>query len=102
MIKFEHNKKLFFVILFLVVLFIIILYVFLEKERYYENPKENSCEIDSDCVKASCCHATSCVNKKHAPECSAVYCTLDCSGPLDCGRGVCGCVNNECNIITKE
>ena len=58
------------------------------------------CEVDSDCVKATCCHADSCVVKENAPDCSNVFCTLECkSGTMDCGQGSCKCVNGKCKAV---
>jgi hypothetical protein len=55
------------------------------------------CQSDNDCVKASCCHATSCVAKEKAPSCSGMMCTMECkSGTMDCGQGSCVCQNNKC------
>lgn len=59
-----------------------------------------SCESDSDCVGATCCHPTSCINKAYRGVCNEL-CTQVCQGPLDCGAGSCGCVNNVCTIIPK-
>lgn len=56
------------------------------------------CYSVSDCVPASCCHASSLVNKKYAPDCAGIYCTMDCAGPLDCGNGEPACINNFCVI----
>lgn len=57
------------------------------------------CQIDSDCVPASCCHPTSCVAIENAPSCESLFCTMDCKpGTLDCGRGSCGCVENKCVV----
>lgn len=54
------------------------------------------CSSDSDCVPATCCHATECVPKDQAPDCDDVMCTMECRpGTLDCG-GSCACVEGEC------
>lgn len=54
------------------------------------------CQTASDCVQASCCHATACVPKDQAPTCDGVMCTMECQpGTLDCG-GSCGCVEGKC------
>lgn len=77
-------------------------------ECYYSIPKclmpsfpcSTSCESDSDCVGAQCCHPTSCINKAYKGVCNLV-CTAVCEGPLDCGAGTCGCVNNRCVVIPR-
>jgi len=54
------------------------------------------CNSDEDCVPASCCHATDCVSKDQAPDCTDVFCTMECRpGTLDCG-GRCVCEDNKC------
>jgi len=54
------------------------------------------CKTDSDCVKATCCHATMCVSKDKAPSCKDAVCTLDCKyGTMDCGGG-CVCKDGKC------
>src|SRR6187431_3193974 len=55
-----------------------------------------ACQADADCVKDSCCHATSCVAIADAPDCSAAVCTLDCrAGTMDCYGG-CSCQDGRC------
>jgi len=56
------------------------------------------CNVDSDCVPASCCHSESVVNKKYAPNCDVIDCTASCEGPLDCGVGKPVCIDNKCQI----
>jgi len=76
---------------------------------YYSIPKclmpsimcSTSCESDSDCVGTECCHPTSCINKAYKEDCSNIGCSAVCEGPLDCGAGTCGCVNNRCVVIPR-
>lgn len=64
-------------------------------------PVDNTtCQSDSDCVSAQCCHPTSCINKAYKGVCN-LLCTQVCQGPLDCGAGRCGCVNNKCTVIPQ-
>jgi hypothetical protein len=58
-----------------------------------------SCKTDADCVPATCCHPTSVVNQKYAPDCAAIACDLSCQVPLDCGEAKIACQNNKCVII---
>lgn len=60
------------------------------------------CEVDSDCVPEQCCHPTSCVNKKFAPNCGGIFCTEVCQGPIDCGAGKCVCMDNMCIIESTK
>lgn len=73
-----------------------------------DNPvtiQENlTCSSDSDCVPSQCCHATSCINQDYKKPCN-LLCTQECRpGTLDCNKGSCQCVNNQCKaeINSKE
>ena len=67
---------------------------------YSSFDSSNLCIVDGDCVPASCCHSTSCVNKINAPNCTGMYCTMDCKpGTLDCGQGSCSCINGKCEAV---
>ena len=58
------------------------------------------CVENSDCVPASGCHPTECILKARYVEPSEkMICSAVCSGPLDCGAGSCGCVNNKCAVV---
>ena len=60
------------------------------------------CEVDADCVKASCCHASSCVAVNEAPSCEGLFCTSECApGTLDCG-GACYCNEGKCAAILND
>ncbi len=61
-------------------------------------PEEKYCEVDEDCVSATCCHASEVVNKNYAPDCSNIACTTVCQSILDCGCGKPICINNKCEI----
>jgi len=61
------------------------------------NGLESPCATNSDCVPAQCCHATSCVAKSAAPDCTFAMCSTDCRpGTLDCGGGDCRCAEGAC------
>ena len=63
---------------------------------------DKACSQDSDCVKASCCHATDVVNKENAPDCKGIMCTQVCEpGTLDCGQGQKKCLENICTAILE-
>jgi hypothetical protein len=56
--------------------------------------------VNEDCVPASCCHPTDCVNIANKQDCKGIMCTMECKpGTMDCGQGYCDCVNNECKAI---
>jgi len=58
------------------------------------------CVQDSDCLPASCCHATDAVNQQSAPDCSKIFCTEECvPQTMDCGQGEVKCVNNQCMAV---
>ena len=79
------------IILILVPFFYFLLNLFSEKEL------TETCVEDKDCVPSSCCHAESCVNIDNFKNCSGIYCTQECSGPLDCR-----CVQEKCQVIKNE
>lgn len=65
-------------------------------EELVEN--EKICNVDSDCVPASCCHAIDVVNKENAPSCENLKCTASCETILDCGQGKPVCREGQCEI----
>ncbi len=66
-------------------------------------PLEKYCSTAEDCVKAQCCHATDAVNKAYAPDCSDVFCTMECAaGTLDCGQGEMQCLQGTCTAVINE
>lgn len=63
-------------------------------------PVEKECSVDSDCVKATCCHASDAVSEEHAPDCKGILCTMDCvPGTTDCGQGEIKCVEGSCEVV---
>ena len=104
-IRIRHNRKLFWVIILLMILLAVLIYFIIQNS---ENGDENGgviereCETDSDCVASSCCHPDSCVSIENAPNCDRAICTEVCLGPLDCGAGYCGCINNKCEVVSNE
>ena len=59
-------------------------------------------QINLKCVPAQCCHPTSCVFEKDAPDCKGVMCTMDCKpGTLDCGQGECKYIDGKCGAVIK-
>lgn len=66
-------------------------------------PENLRCSQDSDCVPASCCHASSAVDKQSAPDCKGIKCTMECApNTMDCGQGEIKCVHNVCKAILKK
>lgn len=94
--KIEHNRKLFWIIILLIIMLIGLVYYAVNGD--FDEEEVNGCLVDSECVPSSCCHAESCVLVGEASDCSDIFCTQECSGPLDCGAGVCGCVEGFCVI----
>lgn len=64
------------------------------------NPGE--CRNDKDCSPVCGCHPNSCVLVNTKPDCKEMLCSMECSGPLDCGAGYCGCVNGKCNVVASK
>jgi len=103
-IKITHNKKLFWAIIVLgIILIITIIFIVITGRNSNNTTGNNStlkeCSQDSDCVPVCGCHPDSCIPAFSRGVCDRVICTEECSGPLDCGAGSCGCINNKCNII---
>lgn len=68
----------------------------------FQQLSKKYCLSDYDCVAATCCHSTECVNKRYAPNCTNTLCTLECKpGTLDCNYGYCACINNKCEALIK-
>lgn len=115
-VRVTHNKKLLYAILVLfVILICLIVFILVLKNKQELERMNNSssnqnftediveinesliCEIDADCVPASCCHSDSCINKNYVPNCEDIACSLECRpGTLDCG-GKCSCSDNKCS-----
>lgn len=117
-LKITHSRKIFYLIIVLV-LFLIVLIISLTFKKEYSNDKasihenyqeipsdtiytEKTCLSDTDCIPATCCHASSCTLKEKTPICSNIMCTMECvPGTMDCGQGACACVDGECKVIIK-
>ncbi len=68
----------------------------IERDPIFQN--EKNCNVDSDCVPVSCCHANDVVNKENAPSCENLKCTASCETILDCGQGRPVCNDGQCGI----
>ena len=84
----------------LVIILLIILTIFLILKAFKKDSYE--CIKDIDCVPAGCCHSSSCIPIEQKPNCSGIFCSQVCSGPLDCGVGHCGCAKGKCRVISNE
>jgi hypothetical protein len=102
-IKITHNKKLFWTIIFL--LFLLGVFLYYANKQFEIGDDEdknvgNECVSNDQCVPEICCHASSCVSKNLAPDCSNMMCTTECvPGTMDCGQGSCECVNGNCQAV---
>lgn len=68
----------------------------------FNTQNEEMCMQNSDCVPAQCCHPTSCVPREQAPDCTDVFCTMECApGTMDCGQGYCACDNGNCIAVIE-
>jgi hypothetical protein len=106
--KLVHNRKLFWIIIFLgILLIILIIFIIIDQTHKTKIPDNNitnisgnsECVNDGDCSPVCGCHPSSCVPVDKKGQCERMMCTMECSGPLDCGAGRCGCVNNKCSVI---
>lgn len=93
-----EKKKVLFNLVILVVLIILVSIIFLVKTKssFEEgNPFE--------CVPSQCCHASECVLKQDAPECTNSFCTAECrEKTMDCGAGHCEYLNGKCEVVWDE
>jgi len=96
----KKEVKLVIVLLIFISVFVFLSYFYLNNENKEEIVEE--CQVDSDCIPASCCHAESCVSVNKKPDCEGIFCSAVCSGPLDCGAGSCKCINKKCEVIKNE
>jgi hypothetical protein len=101
-IKIQHNKKLFWIIIALIILLIVLIILIIKNKNSNDKDYSGECRIDSDCVPGGCCHPNICVSKENAPDCRDFICSMECSGPLDCMAGSCGCVNGKCQIMPNK
>lgn len=64
---------------------------------------DQQCQTAADCVPDACCHAHDVVNTQYAPDCSGVFCTMNCEpGTLDCGQAKIDCLAGACTVIPEE
>ena len=77
----------------------VILFYYGSRDLKDSETLQKECNLDSDCVPAWCCHSNQCISKNNAPNCTGIFCTAVCSGPLDCKAGHCGCINGKCVIV---
>lgn len=85
----------------LVVIVLIAFGAFLVIENWRNGTRPGN-ETNERCVPASCCHPTECVLGSEAPNCSGMFCTAVCAGPLDCGAGHCEYVDGNCEVVPNE
>jgi hypothetical protein len=102
-----HNRKLFYTIIILLIILGVLIYFIVKINNSKKITENNTSEInksnseclsDSNCVPNSCCHPSKCVGINEKPKCDRIFCSEECSGPLDCGAGTCACVNHTCII----
>ena len=99
-LKITHNWKLLLIILGLIIFLGFVITSIVKNNKVEDIVDEDSCFIDTDCVASRGCHPTECINQKNYVEPSEkLFCSQVCSGPLDCGAGSCGCVNNKCVVV---
>lgn len=93
--KKKRIKKLFWSIIILIIFFIILITFILKNQG-------GITEDSLECVPATCCHPTECVSSEQAPDCSEIFCTAVCFGPLDCGAGNCEAINGKCEVVSND
>ena len=91
------------VIVIVGVLLVVGFFWFVGEWNSEEVEEEIKCVSNEECVPEPGCHPTECVLDEGLFEDSNItFCTAVCSGPLDCGAGSCGCVNNKCKVIPAD
>ena len=101
-IRVTHNRVLFWIIIFLLAVLIVLLVSILKFENKSDSINDTGfeCVADTDCVPATCCHATSCTSLGLAPKCDDAICTQECRlDALDCGQGSCKCIDKKCSAV---
>ncbi|MFA5258472.1 MAG: hypothetical protein WC979_04015 [Candidatus Pacearchaeota archaeon] len=99
-IKIHSNWKLLIVIIALIILLFVLIYFIAREDSQTINFRE--CESNDECVPVSCCHPNSCVPVNKTPSCKGIFCTEECSGPLDCNAGHCECTKGKCNVVSDR
>jgi hypothetical protein len=97
-VKIKGNWALLIIIIVIILIILsIIIYARMNKDK-------TECTSDEECIKASCCHADSCISSKadSLPTCDGIMCTADCESALDCNRGSCGCSKGECVVVPNN
>ena len=62
--------------------------------------KPPECQTNKDCVPAACCHPSACIPKEKAPNCTGIFCSMECRPhTMDCGAGYCACKDNKCTAV---
>ncbi len=65
-------------------------------------PEKIYCNKDSNCIPATCCHPSSCVNINYRPDCEGLMCSMECAPEtMDCGQGHCECAGNKCAVVIE-
>ncbi len=99
------NKNGFFTGIIIVVVLLVVGFFWFtsQMEGDRETEEDERCVSDDECVPASGCHPSKCINQENyiAPS-EQMFCSTVCSGPLDCGAGSCGCVNDKCEIVPAD
>ena len=100
-LKITHNKWLFVIIILLLIFLVSVIWIILKDRAEIVGVVEGDiCVRDSDCIPVSGCHPSECIIKdKYVEPSERLFCSAVCSGPLDCGAGSCGCVNNKCVVV---
>jgi hypothetical protein len=93
-----YNWKLLVIIILLLLLIGWIIYLNYKKDI---SIPIKECVQDTDCAPKCGCHPDSCVSIEKKGNCEKMFCSQDCSGPLDCNAGYCSCINNKCQVVNN-
>jgi len=96
----NHNLRIITIVLIIILFGIFFIYVI--EENKVQEKTNIECATDYDCVPATCCHATNCISKFEAQNCTGILCTANCQTLLDCNKGKCSCINGKCNATKRD
>ena len=100
-VRISHNWKLLMLIIILLIFLGILIYFILQNKGKGDNDNAAECKSNSDCAPVCGCHPSSCIPISKKSSCERIFCSMECSGPLDCGAGYCGCANGKCSVVSN-
>lgn len=93
------------IILILILIGLVLFFTFTKTPNIFTktpNVTNVECTTNTQCVTNAICHPSACINSINLITSGkgGSICIADCSGPLDCGKGTCQCINSKCAIVS--